>query len=59
MLEGEEKNLNMDIRKLMESDAAALWNLRLSALETEPVSFAESPEELRKTSVEEYAARVR
>jgi ribosomal protein S18 acetylase RimI-like enzyme len=49
----------MNIRKLTEGDAASLWQLRLCALETDPGSFAESPEELRKTSVEEYALRLR
>lgn len=47
------------IRKLTESDAEALWRLRLYALETDPISFGESPEELRKTTAEEYASRVR
>ena len=49
----------MDIRKLIEHDAESLWRLRLHALETDPVSFAESPEELKRTTVEEYASRLR
>jgi RimJ/RimL family protein N-acetyltransferase len=49
----------MDIRRLTESDAEVLWRLRLYALETDPISFGESPEELRKTTVEEYASRLR
>jgi hypothetical protein len=49
----------MDIRKLTESDAEALWRLRLYALETDAISFGESPEELRKTTAEEYASRLR
>jgi RimJ/RimL family protein N-acetyltransferase len=49
----------VSIRKLIENDAEALWRLRLYALETDPVSFAESPEELKRTKVEDYAARLR
>jgi ribosomal protein S18 acetylase RimI-like enzyme len=49
----------MNIRKLTGNDAETLWQLRLHALETDPVSFAESPEELNRTTVEEYASRLR
>jgi ribosomal protein S18 acetylase RimI-like enzyme len=49
----------MIIRKLTENDATSLWKLRLYALETDPISFGESPEELQKTTVEEYRSRLR
>jgi ribosomal protein S18 acetylase RimI-like enzyme len=49
----------MIIRKLTEHDAESLWKLRLFALETDPISFGEAPEELRKINVEEYASRLR
>jgi ribosomal protein S18 acetylase RimI-like enzyme len=48
----------VNIRQLKENDAEALWRLRLSALETDPISFGEAPEELRKMTVEEYASRL-
>lgn len=47
------------VRKLTDSDAEALWRLRLQALETEPVAFAESPEEHQRTTVQEFASRLR
>jgi len=49
----------VNIRKLTETDAAALWRLRLQALETDPVAFAESPEEHNRTTVDEFASRLR
>jgi ribosomal protein S18 acetylase RimI-like enzyme len=48
----------MLIRKLTANDAEALWKLRLYALETDPISFGEAPDELRKMTVEEYAVRL-
>jgi RimJ/RimL family protein N-acetyltransferase len=47
------------IRKLTENDAELLWKLRLYALETDPISFGEAPEELQKMTVEDYASRLR
>jgi ribosomal protein S18 acetylase RimI-like enzyme len=49
----------VNIRKLTETDAAALWKLRMQALETDPVAFAESPEEHKRTTVKEFASRLR
>src|SRR6202171_6662420 len=49
----------IDIRKLTENDAEALWRLRLHALESDPGSFAESLEELKPTTVEEFTSRLR
>jgi ribosomal protein S18 acetylase RimI-like enzyme len=49
----------VEIRLFTEQDAKTLWNLRMLALETDPWSFVESPEELRAISVDEYASRLR
>jgi ribosomal protein S18 acetylase RimI-like enzyme len=50
--------LGMEIRRFEVTDAAALWRLRMTALETDPWSFAESVEELQQISVEEYGRRI-
>jgi RimJ/RimL family protein N-acetyltransferase len=49
----------VEIRLFTEQDAQTLWDLRMLALETDPWSFVESPEELRAMSVEEFATRLR
>ena len=49
----------MEIRLFTEQDAQTLWNLRMMALETDPWSFVDSPEELRAMSVQEFATRLR
>jgi ribosomal protein S18 acetylase RimI-like enzyme len=48
----------VEIRLFTEQDAQLLWDLRMLALETDPWSFVESPEELRAISVDEYATRL-
>jgi ribosomal protein S18 acetylase RimI-like enzyme len=48
----------VEIRRFGVGDAEALWKLRMMALETDPWSFAESVEELREISVEEYGRRI-
>src|SRR5438270_13329682 len=49
----------MEIRLLSEKDAAALWRLRLEALEMVPGAFAESVEDHGKSSVEKFAENLR
>ena len=56
---GAEDGPLMEVRRLVESDAAELWRLRRQALEQEQSSFAESPEELFQVTVETYAQRLR
>jgi RimJ/RimL family protein N-acetyltransferase len=48
----------MNIRRLAASDAEAMYQLRLHALKSEPQSFRESHEELRKVPVAAYAERL-
>lgn len=51
--------LPMEIRRLIEDDAQLFYDFRMLALETDPFSFVESPDELRRISVRAYAERLR
>lgn len=49
----------VSVRRLSDTDAPALWALRLEALEREPGAFGSSPEEHRRTTPEQLAATLR
>jgi GNAT superfamily N-acetyltransferase len=50
---------DLQIRVLTEQDAQALWDLRLIALQTDPWSFVDSPEEHRAITLDVFASRLK
>jgi ribosomal protein S18 acetylase RimI-like enzyme len=49
----------MHVRSLLESDAAAWWQIRFESLENEPLAFGKALEEHRVTTPESAAQRFR
>ena len=49
----------MEIRRLTPEDAKAYWNLRLEALQMEPLAYGSAAEEYQATTVEETEQRIR